>query len=344
MNSLSEQIKSAALDMGYEKCGIIKISDISGYDEKLTQRIEDIPQAQPFYKNLYRFTNLRDTHPWAKSIVICVRQYGKYQIPEHLKGLFAKYYLTDSRTDENSKDFQDSLRFEAHMEGMGLKAKTERKFGITTLRWAAMKAGLGLVRRNNFFYTESGSWVYLEAWLIDKELESIEIPTLKACSEKCNLCVKACPTCSLSDPYTMNPTSCISYLTTFGGRDLPNEKFNTKMGNWVFGCDACQDVCPKNIRRWNESEEFPGLDELSQHISLEKILKMDYEYLENVMSSKFWYIKKEDAWKFKTNALNSMVNNYKEQYKKSIYDVCDDSNEKVREMAKWAIKKLDLQL
>lgn len=184
--------------------------------------------------------------------------------------------------------------------------------------------------------------MYLEAWLIDKELESIEIPALDACSEKCNLCVKACPTCSLSAPYTMNQTSCISYLTTFGGKDLPNEKFNAEMGNWVFGCEVCQDVCPKNIRRWSESEEFPGLDKLSQHISLEKILKMDYEYLENVMSYKFWYIKKEDAWKFKTNAINSMVNDYKGQYKEVIYEACNDSNEKVRETAEWAIKKLGI--
>jgi epoxyqueuosine reductase len=343
MNSLSEQIKSAALNMGYEKCGIIKISDISGYEEKLTERIERIPETKPFYQNLYRFTHLQDTHPWAKSIVICVRQYGKYHIPEHLKGLIAKYYLTDSRTDEHSKDFQDSLNFEAHMQGMGLTTKTERKFGITALRWAALKAGLGLVRRNNFFYTESGSWVYLEAWLIDKELESIEIPTLKACSEKCNLCVKACPTSSLSGHYTMNPSSCISCLTTFGGRDLPHEKFNTQMGSWVFGCDVCQDVCPNNKRRWNEAEEFPDLDELSRHISLEKIIKMDYAFLEQIMSPKFWYIKKEDVWKFKTNAINSMVNDYKGQYKEYIYDACNDRNEKVREMAEWAIKKLDLQ-
>ena len=52
MNSLSEQIKSAALNMGYEKCGIIKISDISGYEEKLTERIERIPETKIFIDSL----------------------------------------------------------------------------------------------------------------------------------------------------------------------------------------------------------------------------------------------------------------------------------------------------
>jgi len=342
MDSLASQIKITAMSMGYEKCGIIKISDMSGYEEKLDERIEHVPEVKSFYQSFYRFAHLKDTYPWAKSIVICARHYGRYHIPEHLKGLIAKYYLTDSRTDEDSKDFHDSLRFETYMQGIGLKTKTERRFGIAALRWAALKAGIGLVRKNNFFYTESGSWVYLEAWLIDEELENIEVPTLRACSEKCDLCIKACPTASLSQPYTMNPSSCISCLTTFEGRDLPNEKFNAKMGGWVFGCDVCQDVCPMNRGRWNETEEFHDLDELSQHISLEKIVRMDYTFLEQVMSPKFWYIKKDDVWKWKTNAINVMVNEYKDQYKECIYDACNDSSEKVREMAQWAIKKLNI--
>ena len=343
MNSLASQIKSAALNMGYEKCGIIKISDMSGYEEKLSERIERIPEVEPYYKGFYRFAHLQDIYPWAKSIVICVRQYGKYNVPEHLKGKIAKYYLFDSRTDECCNELQDSFRFEAYMQGMGIKTETERKFGITALRWAALKAGLGLVRKNNFFYTESGSWVHLEAWLIDKELESIEKPTLKACPKHCNSCIKACPTSSLSEPFTMNRSSCIACLTTFEGRDLPREEFNSQMGSWIYGCDVCQDVCPMNKDRFNGKEDFPNLNELSEHISLEKILKMDYAFLEGDMQRKFWYIKKSDVWKWKTNVINAMVNDYKQEYKELIYDVCNDDNMRVREMAEWAIKKLNIK-
>ena len=135
MDVLAEEMKSAALDMGYEKCGIIKISDIDGYEEKLEDRIKKIPEAKGFYQSQYRFVQAQDTHPWAKSIVICVRKYGKYNIPEHLKGMIAKYYLVDSRADENSKDFQDSLKFEKYMQDIGLRAETERKFGLTALRF-----------------------------------------------------------------------------------------------------------------------------------------------------------------------------------------------------------------
>ena len=342
MTLLAEQIKSAALQMGYEKCGIIKISQLNGYGEKLNERIDRIPEAKGFYQKFYRFTQLQETHPWAKSIVICVRRYGKYHIPENLKGKIAKYYLVDARKDENSKDFQDSLKFEKYIQERGLRAETERKFGLVALRWAALKAGLGRVRKNNFFYTENGSWVYLEAWLIDKELEAIEVPNVRACSEKCNLCIKACPSASLSQPYTMNPMSCVSCITTFTGRDMPNEKYREQIGNWVYGCDACQDICPMNKNRWRETDEFPNLQELSQRISLEKIIKMDYSFLEEVMHPKFWYIEKVDVWKWKVNAINAMVNDYKAQYRESIYIAYNDGNVKVREMAQWAIEKLNL--
>ncbi|WP_459481384.1 epoxyqueuosine reductase [Clostridium saccharoperbutylacetonicum] len=342
MTLLEDQIKNAALNFGYEKCGIIKISDIGGYKEKLDERIENVPEAKGFYQGQYRFTQLKDTYPWAKSIVICVRKYGKYHIPEHLKGMIAKYYLVDGRKDENSKDFQDSLKYEKCMQDLGLRAETERGFGVVPLRFAAMKAGLGIVRKNNFFYTESGSTVYLEAWLIDKELEYIETPKVRPCSEKCNLCMKACPSASLSKPYTMNPIACVSCITTFMGRDMPNEKYKEQIGAWVYGCDACQDVCPMNKNSWKETEEFPNLQELSEQISLEKILKMDYSYLEEVMQSKFWYIDKASVWKWKVNAINAMVNKYEEHYRDHILEACNDSNVKVREMAEWAVKKLEL--
>lgn len=328
MDSLAAQIKNAALQLGYEKCGIIKLADMVGYASRLKERGEQVPAAKAFDEKLYRFADLQKQYPWAKSIVVCVRPFGKYKVPEHLQGMVAKYYLFDSRRDERSRELQDSLQFEAYLQGLGLKTETERKFGVTALRWAALKAGLGLVRRNNFFYTESGSWVNLEAWLIDRELTASEIPTLRDCPENCNRCVKACPTASLSQPYTMNPMSCVSFLTTFGGRDLPHDPHREQIGCWVYGCDACQDVCPMNQKCWQGTEEFPALAELSRQISLEKILKLDYDFLEQVMQPKFWYIDKQDVWKWKVNAINAMTNNYQEHYKDSIYAACNDSNEK----------------
>lgn len=217
---------------------------------------------------------------------------------------------------------------------------TNRKFGVTALRWATLKAGIGIVRKNNFLYTESGSWVYLEAWIIDKELTLKVENNLKKCPPNCNICIKSCPTNSLKEPYMMNRNTCVSCLTTWEGWDLTNEEYSSEMGNWVYGCDVCQDVCPFNKNKWSEEEEFPGLEDLGTLISLEKIIEMDYEFLRNSMSFKFWYISKDDVWRWKTNAINAMLNNYNNSYDKHIDIACNDENKNVRKMAYWAKEKI----
>jgi epoxyqueuosine reductase len=339
---LEEKIKNAALAAGYEACGIIKVSVMSGFERKLNERIALIPAASIFYQNYRGFAHLEESFPWAKSIVVCVRNDGKYIVPEGLEGVIGKSYLFDSRTNLQSPGYLNSLRFEASLKDCGLNAATERKFGITALRWAASEAGLGLVRKNNFFYTDSGSWVSLEAWLIDRELEAIVKPTIKPCPEGCILCMKHCPTSSLSQPYTMNPLSCISFQTTFGELSATRDRFGTQVGNWVYGCDICQDICPFNKNVRTAVEEFPGLAELSQHISLEKLVSADDSFLENTLQPKFWYIRQNDLWKWKVNAINAMVNSYRDKYQECILNALDDNQPKVREMAQWAVAKLGL--
>ncbi len=339
--NLNFEIKNKAMELGYENCGIIQIHEMKEYAQKLTERINKFPEIKPHAEGFYSFANLKNDYPWAKSIIICTRRYGKYKIPKHLEGLIAKYYLVDSRKDENSKDYQDSISFENYLNELGLKTATDRAFGVTALRWAALKAGLGIIRKNNFFYSDSGSWVHLEAWLIDQELTLKENTNLKNCPPNCNLCIKACPTNSLSEPYMMNRSTCISCLTTWEGWDLPNEKYNKSMGNWVFGCDVCQDVCPFNKNKWSEENNFPNLEELSNLISLEKIIEMDYDFLRDVISPKFWYISKDDVWRWKTNALNAMLNTYNTNYDKYIDIACHCEDKNVREMAIWVKEQVE---
>lgn len=70
--------------------------------------------------------------------------------------------------------------------------------------------------------------------------------------------------------------------------------------------------------------------------------KSDYDFLEQILPAKCFYLTKDEIWKWKVNAINAMVNEYKEQYRESIYAARNDSQAKVREMAQWAIEKLNL--
>ncbi|MDD3404223.1 MAG: hypothetical protein PHQ72_12880 [Hespellia sp.] len=90
-------IVNKAVELGFDKCGIIPVEMMAGYEEKLNERIEHFPQTKEKYSAFRSFSHLQDNYPWAKAVVVCSFWYGKYRIPEELKGCVAKYYLTDGR-------------------------------------------------------------------------------------------------------------------------------------------------------------------------------------------------------------------------------------------------------
>lgn len=336
---LAQAIRDKAYDLGYVGCGIIPIEKLNGYGEKLEERVEKVPESALFYAGQKRLVDPQKRFPWAKSVVVVAERYGIYQIPRELRGRIGRYYLFDARVDEHTKEFKAGLQLESFMNEMGVKCTTERKFGLVGLRWAAMQAGIGLVRRNNFFYTKFGSWVTLQAWLTDQKMEYTEAAALPPCPTSCNRCVKACPTGSLSAPYTMSPTACVSFLTTFGGRNLPKEPLSKQFGQCIYGCDICQEVCPMNKGKWEENEEFPGLSDLAPFLTPEKIMEMDDAFYKRHIQPKFFYLKPDELWKWKVDVLCFMHNQYREEYKPYILAACHDSHEKIREMAKSISKE-----
>lgn len=333
-------IVNSAIKLGFNKCGIIPVSMMFGYEEKLEERLRYFPNTKEKFEAFRSFANLQQSYPWAKAIVICSYWYGKYYIPDELNGCIAKYYLTDSRRDTTSEGYQISIAFENYLRDYGLQVATDREFGMTALRWAAMQAGIGIIRKNNFFYTEKGSYHSLEAFLINKPLSYIAEHSIKPCAPSCNLCIKACPTKSLEAPYRMNRDTCISCLTTWDGWDLTKEPLHDKFGKWIYGCDTCQDVCPYNKRAWTSEKVFPGLEVLSKRLTYEEIIRADYKWLETIVQPKLWYIPKGKEWRYKTNALNAMLNNYTSEYLPIIKDACQDEVEEVRKMANWVLEQL----
>lgn len=338
--SIEKLIQDKAYELGYEKCGIIRIQDLEGYDEHLLERMNKVPASKMFYKNQSRLMQLSKRYPWAKSVIVAVSHCGRYKVPEHLKDHIGKHYLFDRRTNTESQEFKRSVVMEQFLEDVGLKTDSNRKFGIVGLRWAAMKAGLGIIRKNNFFYTESGSWVELEAWITDRDMELVESTSLPICPEGCSNCIKACPTSSLSSPYTMNPVSCVSFLTTFGGRNLANNPLCKSFETWIYGCDTCQDVCPMNKGKWEEKEDFPGLVKISPYLTPEGILEMNENFYKQNIQPKFFYLTQDELWKWQVNALSYMYNNYQESYKPYVVSACDNENEKVSEMAQFIYSEL----
>ncbi|MBC8061638.1 MAG: epoxyqueuosine reductase [Clostridiaceae bacterium] len=336
-DDISTKIKKKAYESGYDLCGIIEAKPFNEFNDHIKIRVEKFPKSTYLYESLYSLGEPLEKANWAKSIIVCIRRYNKYKIPQSLDKLFGKVYLFDGRLNY-SKEYVEKNLFEDYLKEQGMKTYRD---GVTA-RWAAVKAGLGHFRKNNFIYTEFGSYVWIDTWMVDVEMEYDKEydKVIKDCPEKCNKCIESCPTKALSEDFTMDRGSCIAQLSFFS-TDLPSEEIREKMGTWVYGCDVCQDVCPMNINRWSEEEEFPELNEISEIISLEKIFTMDENTLMNVLKPRFWYISEDRIWLWKCNTLRAMANTGDNKYSKLIKDACNDNNDKVRKMALWALKKFD---
>jgi epoxyqueuosine reductase len=109
----------------------------------------------------------------------------------------------------------------------------------------AKKSGLGWIGKNsNLIHPKSGSFFFIAELIIDLELEA-DGPIKDYCGT-CTKCIDACPTDAIIEPYVVDGSKCISYLTIELKDALLPTEFKGKMDNWAFGCDVCQDVCPWN--------------------------------------------------------------------------------------------------
>lgn len=109
--------------------------------------------------------------------------------------------------------------------------------------WAA-KSGLGWIgKHSNLLTQQVGSFYFVAELIVDLELE-YDTPVTDHCGT-CTACIDACPTKAIIEPYVVDGSKCISYLTIELKNEIPSG-FQDKMDDWMFGCDVCQDVCPWN--------------------------------------------------------------------------------------------------
>jgi epoxyqueuosine reductase len=146
----------------------------------------------------------------------------------------------------------------------------------------AQQAGLGWIgKHSNLVSAECGSWLLLGEILTTLDLEPDE-PATDLCGS-CTLCIQACPTGAIVEPYVVNARLCISYLTIElrGGREVIPDELAAQIGNRIFGCDDCLDVCPFNLRADATNEPAFAPTPLTLAPSLDRLAQIGEENFSN---------------------------------------------------------------
>ena len=169
-------------------------------------------------------------------------------------GPVARYARGDDYHDVMTERLEQLLRWLESETGREIRGKAYVDTGPILERELARSAGLGWFGKNtNLINPRIGSFFFIGALLIDLDLAPDAPFEADRCGS-CTRCLDACPTDAFASPRVLDATKCISYLTIEAKGEIPIEQ-RDKIGDLIYGCDICQDVCPWNVRFSGELRE-----------------------------------------------------------------------------------------
>lgn len=218
--------------------------------------------------------------------------------------------------------------------------------GTTTRGWVdtgpilerelAARAGLGVQGKNtNLLQRGGGSYFLLGELFTTLELESDE-PVGDLC-RSCTRCLDACPTGALPAPYRLDANRCISYWTIEHRGDLPAE-MRPQIGEWVFGCDICQEVCPWNVKVQPGTEARLRLPEKRRELDLAGLLALGEEGW--ALKFQVSAMKRAKLEGLKRNAAVVMGNRRDPAYVEPLGLALEEGSPLVRRHAAWALGQI----
>lgn len=225
----------------------------------------------------------------------------------------------------------DYLRY--RVEGVEIQSMVDT--GALSDRAVAERAGLGYVGRNGFVINpELGTWTYLGEMLVSVPFPPDD-PLLDSCGD-CTICVDRCPTGALVGDGQLNSQKCISFLTQTKG--YLADEYRYKIGNRLYGCDTCQQVCPRN-KGINTQHDDIVLEPEILKPRLVPLLKMSNKEFKNT------YGHLAGAWRGKKpiqrNAIVALAHFKEESAIPDLQDVAlNDPRPMIRGTAYWAIGQI----
>lgn len=273
---ITAEIKNFAKELGFDSCGIAPANELTIEKEHLNEWLENKYNANMHYmeRNTEKRCNPRELIENSASVIsLAINYYSEPSFNPDNQYFISKYAL--------GKDYhfiiKDKLFFLikrlSELTGINEHRVFVDSAPVFERPWA-VKAGLGWIGKNsNLIIPKRGSFFFLAEVLTSLEL-IYDKPFEGNYCGSCTKCIDACPTNAIIDNGIVDSCKCISYQTIESKEEIPAE-IQSKLNNYVFGCDICQDVCPYNIKfsKQPEKTHFPA------HREILELKKLDWHNL-----------------------------------------------------------------
>jgi len=275
MNTLdkTEKIRNKALDLGFDACGFAKARRLEKEERRLEEWLKQDRHGEMSWMEKYFDKRVDPTRlvPGSKSVVSVIASYfdkrHKELMDDHKHPQIAKYAQGRDYHRVFKKKLKKLFNYTRELVGDITGRVFVDSAPVLDKAWA-VKAGIGWLGKNsNVLNKKAGSFFLIGEMITDVEF-SYSTQKTDHCGT-CTRCIDACPTNAIYEPYQVDSTKCISYFTIELKDEIP-EEFRKDIGEWLFGCDICQDVCP-----WNDDVIFSKIDDFKPR---EYLLDKDIDY------------------------------------------------------------------
>jgi len=283
--TLTQRIKARALELGFNLVGVAEAGPSQQHEAFVEWLRAGFHGTMGYLARPEAVERRRDPRailPGARSVVTVAMS---YYVPAResaandarLRGQIARYARNDDYHDVMTRRLEALTGFMRTEAGREVQARVYVDTGPVLERELASRAGLGWIgKHTNLIHPRWGSWLLLGEIITDLALEP-DPPFEQDYCGTCDRCLVACPTGALVAPRVLDARRCISYLTIELKGPIPPD-LRPLMGDWIFGCDVCQEVCPWNQKFARPTEEpaFRPRDDLAAP-DLMALLSLDEE-------------------------------------------------------------------
>jgi epoxyqueuosine reductase len=275
---LAENIKQRALFEGFNKVGIVGAESLEDEGRRLKEWLARGHHGEMSWmaRDVHKRIDPREIFPPARSVVVVALNY--FTPHQHQQnpatGKVSRYAWGDDYHDVVKEKLVSLLEWIREQEPSAEGKVCVDIQPVMDKAWA-VRAGLGwLGKHSNVITPEHGSWVFIGELLLNLDLEHDRERIEDHCGT-CTLCIDACPTAAITEPYVVDSNKCISYATIeLRAPELPAEMV---LAGWLYGCDICQDVCPWNRFEQATSETRFAPREGNIDVELEEVLQFTPE-------------------------------------------------------------------